>query len=147
MSARPDMNEIVGTHDLVMITLDTLRFDVADRCMRQGRLPHFEAWFSAQGWGRYHSPASFTYAAHHAFFSGFLPTPAKPGSHPRHFAAKFKGSATTVETTCVLARPRQTFVMAFGDHGTAYGEDGFWGHRLAHDTVMHVPYAETFLTD
>ena len=28
------------------------------------------------------------------------------------------------------------------DHGTAYGEDGFTGHRLAHPTVWTVPYAE-----
>lgn len=25
----PDMNTIVGSHDLLMITLDTLRYDVA----------------------------------------------------------------------------------------------------------------------
>jgi len=41
----------------------------------------------ASGWERRHSPASFTYAAHQAFFAGFLPTPASPGPHPRLFAA------------------------------------------------------------
>lgn len=28
------------------------------------------------------------------------------------------------------------------DHGTAYGEDGYSGHRLAHPVVWTVPYAE-----
>ena len=31
------------------------------------------------------------------------------------------------------------------DHGTAYGEDGFTGHRLAHPVVWEVPYAEFIL--
>ena len=31
------------------------------------------------------------------------------------------------------------------DHGTAYGEGGFAGHRLAHEVVWTVPYAEFVL--
>jgi arylsulfatase A-like enzyme len=31
------------------------------------------------------------------------------------------------------------------DHGTAYGEDGYEGHRLAHPVVWDVPYAEFVL--
>ena len=31
------------------------------------------------------------------------------------------------------------------DHGTAYGEDGYWGHRLGHPVVWNVPYAEFVL--
>jgi hypothetical protein len=31
------------------------------------------------------------------------------------------------------------------DHGEAFGEDGFSGHRLAHETVWNVPYAEVLL--
>jgi|GEM_PF-4288067 hypothetical protein len=29
--------------------------------------------------------------------------------------------------------------------GTAYGEDGYHGHRLAHPVVWTVPYAEVVL--
>jgi hypothetical protein len=32
------------------------------------------------------------------------------------------------------------------DHGTAYGEDGFWGHRVSHQVVWTVPYAEFVLS-
>jgi hypothetical protein len=31
------------------------------------------------------------------------------------------------------------------DHGTAYGEEGYSGHRLAHSVVWDVPYAELLL--
>jgi hypothetical protein len=33
------------------------------------------------------------------------------------------------------------------DHGTAYGEDGFRGHRLGHPVVWTVPYAEFVLPE
>jgi hypothetical protein len=31
------------------------------------------------------------------------------------------------------------------DHGTAYGEDDYHGHRLSHPVVWNVPYAEFVL--
>jgi hypothetical protein len=37
------------------------------------------------------------------------------------------------------------FCLIMGDHGEAHGEDGRWGHRLAHPTVTTVPYADFFL--
>ncbi len=39
-----------------------------------------------------------------------------------------------------------TFYVVCADHGTAYGEDGLWGHRLNHPTVCTVPYAEFLLS-
>jgi hypothetical protein len=98
------MNRIVGSHDIVLVTLDTLRFDVARQCMESGRTPNLARLIPA-GWEERHSPGSFTYAAHQAFFAGFLPTPVKPGRHPRLFAVRFPGSETTAPTTCVLDTP------------------------------------------
>lgn len=97
-----NMNEIVAQSDLVFITLDTLRYDVAQSLWEKGALPHFSKWLSPQGWEKRHSPGSFTYAAHQAFFAGFLPTPAVPGKHPRLFATRFAGSETAVEQTCLF---------------------------------------------
>ena len=34
------------------------------------------------------------------------------------------------------------FCIFCSDHGTAYGEDGHWGHRNGHATVMEVPYID-----
>ncbi len=262
-----DMNAVVGTHDLIMITLDTLRDDVAQELLSEGRTPTLARWLAPQGWQTCYSPGSFTYAAHHAFFAGFLPTPKRPGVHPRRFATAFHGSTTITPRTCcfehsnivhglasrgyhtvciggvgffnkqtalgevlpglfdeshwsrelgvtakdstrnqleVLAhasqkspeltffflnisalhqpnahylegatrdslqshaaalcyidsclskledilhkRARPCMILLMGDHGTAYGEDGFQGHRIGHDVVMTVPYGETLFS-
>jgi hypothetical protein len=37
------------------------------------------------------------------------------------------------------------FCLILSDHGEAHGEDGRWGHRLAHPTVTTVPYAHFLL--
>lgn len=274
MSHHPDMNRVVGSHDVLFITLDTLRFDVAQAEWQAGRLPTLTRHLPASGWELRHSPGSFTYAAHQAFFAGFLPTPAVPGCHPRLFATAFRGSETIDAHTYVFAQeslpagfaaigyrtvciggvgffnkltplgavlpamfqeshwhpglgtqhrdstgrqvalacqrlqaaPDQrvfmfinvsaihapnhhylkgatpdvatpdvdslashaaalryvdvalaplfaacaargpTFVVICSDHGTAYGEDGFHGHRLGHACVWNVPYAHFFIT-
>jgi len=211
-------------------------------------------------------PRTFTYAAHHAFFSGFLPTRTDPGPHPRLFAPRFAGSTTDDRQDVVFEEPTlpealsargyrticiggtgffnpssalgrvlpnlfdeshwrpefgvadrrseqhqiecalerlldagsqrtflfiniaaihqpnwfygsqtdrdtlqthtealiavdqalaplfklcqqrgRTFCVICSDHGTAYGEDGHFGHRIAHEVVWNVPYAEFLL--
>ncbi len=66
-----DARGLVGTHDVLFVTLDTLRFDVAEEAMKRGQTPGLGALIGA--WQPRHSPSTFTYAAHHAFFAGFLP--------------------------------------------------------------------------
>ncbi len=260
------MKHLIGNADILFITLDTLRYDAAQQAWQEGRLEVLGPYLGGSGWEKRHTPASFTYAAHHAFFAGFLPTALGPGPHPRLFAARFAGSVSTVETTfafeestlpealaarnyrtiCIggtgffnqqneLARvlPRlfseahwnpdlgvasrnsaenqiaqaiqsvnaagerrvflfvnisaihqpnwfygadqgpdtlathtaalvavdralrplfqrlkqrgPTFAIVCSDHGTAYGEDGYVGHRLGHEVVWNVPYAEFIL--
>jgi hypothetical protein len=259
-----DMNAIVGTHDILMITLDTLRYDAA--VLEEKNCPNL---CGSGSWEKRHTPGSFTYAAHHAFFGGFLPTPATTdkSSHVRLFHSSRTGMKTDprtwlfdtpdivsglaaegYKTVCIggviffskkvpLARvlpgyfqhsywrmnfgvtnPRSTehqvnhalglldgtpldqrlflfmnvsaihgpshhyvegarrdsvdtqraalryvdgelgrlfqrlrergkpvFCLVFSDHGEAFGEDGYHGHRLAHETVWDVPYREFFL--
>ena len=263
-----NVNALIGTHDILFVTLDTLRYDVAAQLHAAGRTPNLAAVLP-NGWEKRHTPGSFTFAAHAAFFAGFLPTPALPGKHPRPFALKFPGSETTTPETavfdapdivsglrgvgyyticvggvgffnkqsplgCVLpglfdeshwspelgvTEPNSTanqvqlalrrvaaqsrkrrvflfvnvsaihqpnrfyrrgatddsleshaaaleyvdeqlgvffgslrrlgtwFVILCSDHGTAYGEDGFTGHRLAHSVVWDVPYGEFLLEE
>src|SRR5215510_11867386 len=100
-----DVNHLIGTHDILFITLDTLRYDVAVRLHAEGRTPKLSAVLPPGGWEKRHTPGNFTFAAHAAFFAGFLPTPAAPGKHGRLFALRFPGSETTVDTTCVLDGP------------------------------------------
>lgn len=98
-----DTNRIVGSHDILFITLDTLRYDVAQRAFETRRTPVLAEFLPAAGWERRHAPANFTYAAHHAFFAGFLPTPSAPGPHERLFAVDFPGSETITPQTCTFS--------------------------------------------
>ncbi|MGV3531165.1 MAG: metalloenzyme domain-containing protein, partial [Chthoniobacteraceae bacterium] len=97
------MKSLIGSTDLLFITLDTLRYDAAQHAWQMGQLTTLAPYLSAAGWQKRHTPASFTYAAHQAFFAGFLPTPTTPGPHPRRFAAKFAGSVSTTDDTFVFA--------------------------------------------
>src|SRR5688572_20627611 len=82
-SSMANANQIVGSHDILFMTLDTLRWDVAEQAFDRGELPHFASVLPARGWERRHTPGTFTFAAHQAFFAGFLPTPVGAGPHPR----------------------------------------------------------------
>ncbi|WP_169657723.1 STM4013/SEN3800 family hydrolase [Flammeovirga aprica] len=255
-------NKIVGDYDIVLITLDTLRYDVSQQLFENGKLPQLQKYLPASGWEKRHAPGSFTYASHHAIFSGFFPTPIEEPKQERLFATQFAGSETSLSNTftfeeasiieglkaknyhtaCIggvgffnkrtaLSRvfpsmfdeshwedrlgvtspfstkyqfekareivqqhqknrlflfinisaihqpnyfyekgatkdsivshakaleyvdsqwnilmdafkDRPTLFLLMGDHGTAYGEDGYHGHRLAHEVVWNVPYAE-----
>lgn len=95
---------LIGTHDVLLITLDTLRCDVAEQALARGLTPNLARLLPGGAWERRHSPGNFTYAAHQAFFAGFLPTPARPGKHPRLFACQFPGSETTTDATTASTR-------------------------------------------
>ena len=69
-----NMNEIVGKSDILFLTLDTLRYDVAEQEYLAGNLPNLCA---DSGWEKRHSPGDYTYSSHHSFFAGFLPTPSE----------------------------------------------------------------------
>lgn len=127
---------LIGSHDIVLMTLDTLRYDVACEEFKAGRTPHFAALFP-QGWEERHTPASFTFAAHQAFFAGFLPTPARPGKHPRHFAARFAGSETTTTETFVFDAPDiVTGLRQIGYHTMCIGGVGFFNRQTALSCVL-----------
>jgi hypothetical protein len=100
-----EVSRLVGTHDILFATLDTLRYDVAAELYAAGRIPHLATALPAGGWEKRHSPGNFTFAAHAAFFAGFFPTPACPGQHPRPFALRFPGSETTTNQTAVFDSP------------------------------------------
>ncbi|MBU5225949.1 STM4013/SEN3800 family hydrolase [Clostridium senegalense] len=70
-----NMNEVVGTHDILFVCLDTLRYDVAKEEEKKGTTPYINKYGQ---WKKCHAPGNFTYPSHHAMFSGFLPSPAEP---------------------------------------------------------------------
>jgi hypothetical protein len=139
-----DAARLVGRCDVLLLTLDTLRFDVAAACLHGGRTPHLAALLPGGGWEERHSPGSFTYAAHQAFFAGFLPTPARPGLHPRLFALRFPGSETTGPETCVLDAPDLVCGLAGrGYHTLCIGGVGFFNRLTPLGRVLPDLFAES----
>ena len=129
--------ELIGRADLLFVTLDTLRYDVARDALTAGRTPNLARALPPGGWEERHTPASFTYAAHHSFFAGFLPTPTGPGPHPRLFAARFDGSETTSEQTCVFDTPDiVSGLAARGYHTACVGGVGFFNKRNPLGSVL-----------
>src|SRR4051794_25315661 len=98
-------NAVIGPPDVLLLAPGTPRFDGACEGLRRGRTPHLAALLPGGAWEERHTPGSFTFAAHAAFFAGFLPTPARPGRHPRLFAVRFPGSETTTDATAVFDAP------------------------------------------
>lgn len=118
---------LAGEVDLLWVTFDTLRYDVAVEAMERGDTPNLRALLPGGHWERRHTPGSFTYAAHAAFFAGFLPTPTSPGPHPRHLALEFTGSETTTEDTWVLPGATVPEGLAeLGYHTICVGGTGFF---------------------
>jgi hypothetical protein len=140
-----NMNEVVGRDDLLWIIFDTLRYDVAQEVWRQGSLPNLARWLPESGWECRHTPGSFTYSAHAAFFAGFLPTPAQPGLHPRLFSLKFPGSETTTAETCVFeADNLVTGLAERGYHTICIGGVGFFNKLSPLGRVLPSLFAESY---
>ncbi|HEX4456174.1 MAG TPA: STM4013/SEN3800 family hydrolase [Kofleriaceae bacterium] len=132
---------LVGTHDIALITLDTLRYDVAADELDAGRTPNLAQLIGT--WERRHAPGTFTLASHAAFFAGFLPTPEAPGRHPRRFALAFAGSETIGPETDVL--DGATVVEGFavrGYHTLCIGGVGFFNQQNALGRVFPSLFAE-----
>jgi hypothetical protein len=55
----------------------------------------------------------------------------------RHLPRLFAALRRRAPVLCILC----------SDHGTAYGEDGYTGHRVSHPAVWTVPYAEFVLPE
>lgn len=142
-----DVNQLIGTHDVLLVTLDTLRYDVAVSALSRGTTPCLERWLPNGQWEQRHSPGNFTFAAHAAFFAGFLPTPAKPGRHPRLFAARFAGSETTGPETCVFDAPDiVTGLRQRGYHTVCIGGVGFFNKETPLGSVFPSLFDESHWT-
>ena len=138
------MPEDIGKCDLLLMTLDTLRYDVAVAALKEKQTPFLAAQLPEGGWELRHSPGSFTYAAHQAFFAGFLPTPARPGPHQRLFAVKFPGSETIGDHTTVFdASDIVTGLAGRGYHTICIGGVGFFNKCSPLGHVLPGLFAES----
>lgn len=134
---RHNMNQLTGRADIALIVFDSLRYDVAVDEFSGGRLKNLADAF-LQGWEKRHSPGSFTFPAHQAFFAGFLPTPADSAvSRVRLFATEFAGSESTGEGTRVF--PESDIVTGLrgaGYHTACIGGVGFFNRQTSLSCVL-----------
>lgn len=65
-----NMNHIVGTHHILFVCLDSLRYDVAWEEQEKGNTPILNQYGR---WRKCQTPGNFTYPAHQAMFAGFFP--------------------------------------------------------------------------
>lgn len=65
-----DMNRIVGSHHILFLCLDTLRYDVAYQEQENHGIPVLNQYGK---WRKCQAPGNFTYPSHQAMFAGFLP--------------------------------------------------------------------------
>lgn len=144
MAEMLNMKDVADHMHILFITLDSLRYDAAAALFQSDQLPNFKR-YCPEGWQACHSPGSFTYAAHHAFFAGFLPTPVTPGKTPRLFAARFAGSETTGKHTLVFETP--DIVSGFAQMGfrtICIGGVGFFNKQTALGKVLPSLFQESY---
>jgi hypothetical protein len=132
-----NVRSLIGSHDLLFVTLDTLRYDVAVRELAAGNTPSLGRLLPPSGWELRHTSGSFTYAAHQAFFAGFLPTRPSPEPLPRLFAAEFEGSETIGEQTFCFQEPNLVQALSARGYRTiCIGGVGFFNLRNALGKVL-----------
>jgi len=139
-----DMNEVIGSHDVLLVTLDTLRYDVAAELAASGATPTLAGLLPGGQWEHRHTPGNFTFAAHAALLAGFLPTPASPGPHPRLFAGAFPGSETTTPGTWTFDAPDLPSGLAsVGYHTVCVGGVGFFNKLTPLGAALPSLFAES----
>lgn len=112
--------------DILLVTLDALRFDVAETAWQENRTPFLRSLIP-NGWEPRHTPGSFTYAAHAALFAGFWPTPSSPGPYSRPLALRFPGSRNVGPGTIRLdSSDIVTGLSDRGFHTVCIGGVGFF---------------------
>lgn len=132
-----DAKSIVGSHHVLFITLDSLRFDVARDMCNAGRTPNLAKVLPGGAWEERNSPGMFTFPAHHAFFAGFLPTPRGDERAFRIFACRSERGTTIGDRTYVFDAPNiVTGLAGLGYHTVCIGGVGFFSKRTALGSVL-----------
>ena len=70
MAQSIDMNTVVGTHNILFVCIDTLRYDIAFQEQECGGTPVLNQYGP---WRKCQAPGNFTYPSHQAMFAGFFP--------------------------------------------------------------------------
>ncbi|MFE2495564.1 STM4013/SEN3800 family hydrolase [Streptomyces scopuliridis] len=111
-----DAAEIIRTGtSILFVTLDSLRYDVARSALEDGLTPQVAGLLPMGGWERRHTPGSFTFPAHMAFFSGFLPKLPQPEQPPRLWECRPPAFKTVPKETFVFEA--SNLLIGLAEHG------------------------------
>ncbi len=135
---------LIGTHDIVWVVLDSLRFDVAQKAHLGAETPHLSALFP-DGWECRHAPGNFTLPSHVAMFSGFFPTPLNKPKAGRLFAPRVPGiEALTSDTFVFDERSIPEALAQRGYRTVCIGGVGFFANILPITTILPSYFQETY---
>jgi hypothetical protein len=108
--------ELIGADaGVLFVTLDSLRYDVAQQAYDEDLTPRLAAVLPQGGWERRQTPGSFTLPAHMAFFSGFLPKLPRPDQPPRIWECRPPAFKKVPAQTFVFDAPN--LLTGLGRHG------------------------------
>lgn len=123
----------LGTKDVLILTIDALRWDTAMRAWPD--TPNLRELIGA--WERRSTPGTFTLPAHEAFFAGFFPA----GSRP--VAVRMPGSRSIGSDTLVFDAPDIVRgYAAAGYHTICIGGVGFFDPRTPVGDALTARFAE-----
>jgi hypothetical protein len=144
VSERPDVRSLVPPGDVLLVTLDALRYDVAQDAHERGETPQLSRLLPAAGWTRCHAPGSFTYPSHQAMFAGFLPTPSRRHRQPRLFCMTGTMPHSIDERTLVLDAPDLVSgLRGLGYHTACIGGVAFFDGKTHLGRVLPALFDES----
>ncbi|MFD4394344.1 STM4013/SEN3800 family hydrolase [Kitasatospora sp. NPDC058478] len=143
-------NEIIGSHHVLFMTFDSLRYDVARATMHAGRTPALERVLPDGLWEERRTQGTFTYPAHQAFFAGFLPVPSGPNRPPRLLACQaVPGKGRTIATTTYVFSDAPDIVQGFAGIGyrtVCIGGVGYFNNITRLGRVLPGLFQEAYWT-
>ncbi|WP_035841307.1 STM4013/SEN3800 family hydrolase [Kitasatospora azatica] len=101
--------------NILFVTLDSLRYDVARATTHSGQTPRLAGLLPGGQWEERRTPGTFTLPTHLAFFSGFLPKLPQPKQPPRLWECRPPAFKTVDPRTFVFDAPN--LLTGLGQHG------------------------------
>lgn len=136
--------ELIGTANVLFVTFDSLRYDVARAMMHAGRTPNLENVVAGGLWEERRTPGTFTFPAHAAFFAGFLPVPSGPARPPRLMACRAIQGKTIAAGTYVFDAPNIVEGFAgLGYRTVCVGGVGFFSQQTPLGRVFPALFQES----
>ncbi len=140
-----DMAQVVGQRDILMICLDTLRWDVAFAEQENGGTPVLNRYGP---WVKSFAPGNFTLPSHQAMFAGFLPAPATArGIGQREMLFFPEGIGLGKAPAGSFAFKEATFVQALAGAGyqtNCVGGVSFFNKRGPLNSVFPAMFQHSF---